>query len=228
MKQLDDELWYWNEDAQHAEHLPVFRVRDTESSHGRYSAQTKQIHGIDLVRFHGHPCDGLFRGMYAMSQAVQFLFPDGVVDRTDLRFLSRNSPCLGDVGAYLTGGRVRFGTQDVRNRPGVWYIVQRISTGTTVEVVEEEGFFPTEIMNAESRLANLPESERAVAVTELKQMQDDWLRTSLFPSRPDQHYLLREIDLVWEDVPYAHKGTRTDVLYKDVASTRWREVNEEG
>ena len=216
MTQMDDKLWYWNVDAQTAPYLPVFRVRDTESSHGRYATETKQIHGIDLVRFHGHACDGLFRGMYAMSLALQSLFPDGVVDRTDLRFLSRNSPCLGDVGAYLTGGRVRFGTQDVRNRPGVWYIVQRVSTGKTVEVVEEEGFFPHEIMDMESRLPTLSEQEKSEAVTTLKQMQEDWLRNSLFPSRPEGHYVVREIDFVWEDVPYVHKGTRTDVLYKDV------------
>lgn len=216
MTQMDDELWYWSVDAQTAPYLPVFRVRDTESSHGRYAKGIKQIRGIDLVRFHGHPCDGLFRGMYAMSLALQSLFPDGVVDRTDLRFLSRNSPCLGDVGAYLTGGRVRFGTQDVRNRPGVWYIAQRVSTGKSVEVVEEEGFFPHEIMDMESRLPTLSEQEKSEAVTTLKQMQEDWLRNSLFPSRPEEHYVVREIDFVWEDVPYVHKGTRTDVLYKDV------------
>lgn len=211
-----DGLWYWSVAAQTAPYLPVFRVRDTESSHGRYATEIKRIDGIDLVRFHGHPCDGLFRGMYAMSLALESLFPDGVVDRTDLRFLSRNSPCLGDVGAYLTGGRVRFGTQDVANRPGVWYIVQRISTGKTVEVAEGEGFFPREMINMESQLAHLSQREKSEAVATLKRMQEDWLRNSLFPSRPEENYTVREIDFEWEDVPYAHKGERTDVLYKDV------------
>lgn len=151
-----------------------------------------------------------------MSLALQSLFPDGVVDRTDLRFLSPNSPCLGDVGAYLTGGRVRFGTHDVRRRPGVWYIVQRISTGTAVEVVEEEGFFPREIIDMEMQLPRMSEQEKSKSVTTLKQMQEDWLKNRLFPSRPEEHYIVREIDFVWEDVPYAHQGTRTDVLYKDV------------
>lgn len=160
--------------------------------------------------------------MYAMSQAVRLLFLDGVADRTDLRFVSRNSPCLGDVGAYLTGGRVRFGTQDTSKRPGVWYIVQRISTGQTVEVVEEEGFFPTEIMAAESRLAKLPESERTVAVTQLKQMQDDWLRTTLFPSRPEDHYFAQEIDFEWKEVPYANQGTGQMCYTKRFRETRER------
>jgi len=211
-----DEHWYWSEEADLAAHMPVFQVRDTESSHGRYATQTKSIRGIDIIRFHGHPCDGLFRGMYAMSQALNMLFPGGVIDRTDLRFLSRNSPCLGDVGAYLTGGRVQFGTQDVRNRPGVWYIVQRITTGQTVEVVEAEGFFPKEIMDMESQLARLPQPKQMQAVTQLKQMQDDWIRTHLFQSRAEENYPVHEILFTWEEVPYANKGNRTDVLYKNI------------
>ncbi|OPG16144.1 formylmethanofuran dehydrogenase subunit E family protein [Ferroacidibacillus organovorans] len=212
----EDALWYWSKEAENAPYMPTFQVRDTESSHGRYAAQTKFIRGIDLVRFHGHACDGLFRGMYAMSQALGVLFPDGIIDRTNLRFLSRNSSCLGDVGAYLTGGRVRFGTQDVRNRPGVWYIVQNMSTGQTVEVVEGEGFFPKGIMDLESRISTLTESEKIQAVSQLKQMQDDWLRMHLFPYRPDDHYPVREIPFTWEAVPYENKGTRTDILYKNV------------
>lgn len=156
--------------------------------------------------------------MYAMSRALETLFPDGIVDRTDLRFLSRNSPCLGDVGAYLTGGRVRFGTQDVRNRPGVWYVVQRISTGQAVEVVEEEGFFPREILGMEATLRSLSETELTVAVTRLKRMQDEWVRTKLLRSRPEDRYNVRGIDFAWEPVPYENQGVRTDVLYKDVPS----------
>ncbi|QSO53200.1 formylmethanofuran dehydrogenase subunit E family protein [Alicyclobacillus curvatus] len=215
-KYEDEELWYWSQEAQNAPFLPRFQVRDTESSHGRYATQSKVIHGIDLVRFHGHPCDGLFRGMYAMSQALAVLFPNGIIDRTDLRFLSRNSPCLGDVGAYLTGGRVRFGTQGVLNRPGVWYIIQRISTGEAVEVTEQEGFFPPDIMDMESRLSSLSGGEQGQVVSELRRMQEEWVKIRLFPSRPEEHYVVRKIQWDWQDVPYENKGTRTDVLYKDV------------
>lgn len=72
--------------------IPVFHVRDTESSHGRYSHKFKEIRFEDLVKFHGHACDGLYRGSYALSVAFDALFPDGTVDRTDLRAVSRNSP----------------------------------------------------------------------------------------------------------------------------------------
>jgi formylmethanofuran dehydrogenase subunit E len=56
--------------------LPVFKVLDTESSHGRYSQSTKEITFHDLVKFHGHACDGLYRGTYALSVAFKVLFPD--------------------------------------------------------------------------------------------------------------------------------------------------------
>jgi hypothetical protein len=96
----DNEVaWYWPDWAAQAP-LPTFRVRDTESSHGRYAQEAKTILVKDLVKFHGHACNGLFRGVMALSMALTTLFPDGVVDRTDLRVLSRNSPCLGDVAAY--------------------------------------------------------------------------------------------------------------------------------
>jgi hypothetical protein len=115
--------WYWPDAARNSQHLPVFLVRDTLSSHGRYALEAKKITGLDLVRFHGHACDGLFRGMYALSVAVPLLFSGGVIDRTDLRVMSRNSPCLGDVASYLSGGRIRFGTQDVDSSSGVWFIL---------------------------------------------------------------------------------------------------------
>ncbi len=68
----------------------------------------------------------------------------------------------------------------------------------------------------EERLSHISQQEKSETVTTLKQMQEDWLRNSLFPSRPEEQYVVREIDFVWEDVPYEHKCTRTDVLYKDV------------
>ncbi len=210
-------MWYWPEKARSAKYLPTFWVHDTESSHGRYANHAKLITGIDLVKFHGHACDGLFRGIYAMSQALKILFEDGIIDRTDLRFISRNSPCLGDVGAYLTGGRVRFGTQDVLSRPGVWYIIQRISSGVTVEVIEEEGFFPSEIVDKEAQLSNMTDGdEKAQLVTKLKSIQDQWVANSLLTSHPEDHYFAKKVFFNFGEVPYANQGSRTDIIYKEI------------
>ena len=193
-----------------------FRVLDTESSHGRYSKESKDIRFEDLVKFHGHACDGLYRGSYALSVALGELFPDGIVDRTDIRAVSRNSPCLGDAVAYLTGARVRFGTQDVENRPGVWYIVQKISTGEAVSVSEEEGFFPEEISKVESSLSSLSGEKLSRRLNQLKEMQDKWIKEVLLNTEPHEHYQAKKITYSWKEVQYNNKGIRTDIIFKDV------------
>jgi formylmethanofuran dehydrogenase subunit E len=198
------------------ENMPIFHVLDTESSHGRYSKASKEIRFDDLVKFHGHACDGLYRGSYALAAAFMELFSNGNVDRTDLRVISRNSPCLGDAATYLTGGRIRFGTQDVENRPGVWYIVQRISTGEAVSVSEEEGFFPEEISKMEALLPALSGDILSKRLDKLKEMQDTWIRKVLLNSKPTEHYHVKKINYTWKEVQHSNKGIRTDIIYKDV------------
>ena len=196
--------------------IPVFTVLDTESSHGRYSLSTKEITFDDLVKFHGHACDGLYRGTYALSVAFKILFHGGVIDRTDLRAISRNSPCLGDAGSYLTGARVRFGTQDVMSEQGVWYILQRISTGEAVKVTEDRGFFPAEISDAEALLVTATREELPGKLDHLKSLQDNWVKNTLLKTKPEDHYHAREIEYKWKEVPYSNRGIRTDIIFKDV------------
>ncbi len=206
--------WYWPEWAANA-NLPRFVVRDTESSHGRYADQVKCITLKDLVKFHGHACDGLFRGAIALSRALRLLFVDGVVDRTDLRILSRNSPCLGDVAAYLTGGRIRFGTQDVRDEAGVWYVVQRISSGDAVRVAERAGFYPAELAAIEAELVARREAD-PTELDHLREAQWTWVRGVLLPADWAQAYAVTELPgYVWEAVTYERVGVRTDVLCKN-------------
>ena len=207
--------WYWPVWAAEAD-LPTFRVRDTESSHGRCARETKTILVKDLVKFHGHACDGLFRGVLALSLALDALFSDGIVDRTDLRVLSRNSPCLGDVAAYLTGGRVRFDTQDVRNEPGVWFVVQRITTGETVRVTENPDIYPSHLTAEESRLVAAG-TAAPEALDALQTAQWDWVRTVLLATPRTTLYTVTSVPhFRWEPVPYDHAGRRTDVLFRGI------------
>lgn len=206
--------WYWPAWAARAE-LPVFAVLDTESSLGRYAPASKRVTVKDLVKFHGHPCDGLFRGAFAMRLALDALTPDGIADRTDLRVLSRNGPCLGDVAAYLTGGRVRFGTRDVRDEPGVWYLVQQISTGRAVRVRERPGVYPPDLAEREARMMAEGRAE-AAEIDAVREAQARWLEDVLLARPPSALYaveILAGDD--WEAVPYAHVGRRTDVLFKN-------------
>lgn len=93
-----------------APHAPVFKVRDTVNKYGHYAEAVKIITIKDLIKFHGHFCGGLVEAATTLKVAFETLFPDGLIDRTDLVVASNNSACGGDVAAYLTGARARFGS----------------------------------------------------------------------------------------------------------------------
>ena len=89
--------WYCFDWMCDSPYVPVFRVLDTESSLGPYADRTKTVTLADLVKMHGHPCDGLVTAACALSVGLRELYPDGVVDRTDTGGICNNSPCYGDA-----------------------------------------------------------------------------------------------------------------------------------
>lgn len=68
-------------------------VRDTDGALGRLSLQPKELTLEDVARIHGHLCDGLAIAWVELGAGLRSLFPDEVVDRTDLRAVSKNGPC---------------------------------------------------------------------------------------------------------------------------------------
>ncbi len=129
-----------------APYLPEFQVRDTRHKYGRYDPDPKIVTVADLIRFHGHLCGGLMEAVVALRAAFDALFPDGVIDRTDLAVISNNSACGGDVAAYLTGARARFGSHIINlSLTGGESIVRRISTGETVHVFMHPDVYPHEV-----------------------------------------------------------------------------------
>jgi formylmethanofuran dehydrogenase subunit E len=123
---------------------PEFETIDTDFSKGRLNhKQTITIN--DLEKFHGHLCDGLVVGSLAMQEAMKILYPNQPIDRTNLRIVSKPSPCLTDVAIYLTGGRYQFNTFNVDTDFEGLYIIQRIDNLKTVSVSLNNGVKPTEI-----------------------------------------------------------------------------------
>jgi hypothetical protein len=198
--------------------LPTFEVQDSRSAQGRLDEHTKTVTVEDLIRFHGHACDGLLRGAYAMRALADQAFPGRPLDRTNLRVVSKNSPCLGDVAAYLTGARVRFGTQRLDDTLGVGFIVQVISTGETWEVREDPSFLPPLLKAWDAALLDprrLSGPEKAELLGVHEAMVWNWIRTSLLPTRPADHYHARRLESA-ELPPSLHDATRTDVFNRDV------------
>lgn len=192
---------------------PSIEVLDTEFAEGRLGLrQTVQLD--DLVRLHGHRCDGLVVGYLGLREALYRLYPDSVVDRTNTRILSRPSPCLTDAAVYLSGGRAQFGTFAATDSlPGL-YVVQRLDTREAWSVALKPGVKP----------AIIPQMAAQAVARELSPCDLDRLQAheEAFTRR-----LLREPDpaSLYELSPRpafawpASEGTvypKTDVLNKDL------------
>jgi formylmethanofuran dehydrogenase subunit E len=90
-------------------YAPVFEMLATQGTQGRYYPYTYPVTLKDLVRFHGHDCEGTTTAANAAWMAFKILFPDGIIDRSVLSGISGPSPCWSDAVAFLTGARLQYG-----------------------------------------------------------------------------------------------------------------------
>ena len=170
---------FFPEWAEHAPFNQPGRVLDTESAVGRLSTQPKEIALKDLARMHGHLCDGLVISFVELKAVLLRLFPNGVVDRTDLRVVSKNGPCWVDSATWLTGARINFQTLRVDASVGDGFIIQKISTGETWEVRLKPGVFPESQAKLENHIRELRAAGQAVDpadVDRFEAMANDLIR----------------------------------------------------
>jgi formylmethanofuran dehydrogenase subunit E len=180
--------WFFPEWAAQAKFNQPERVRDTDSAVGRLSTRTKEIGLKDLARMHGHLCDGLVISFVQLKAALHRLFPDGVVDRTDLRVVSKNGPCWVDTAGWLTGARINFQTLRVDASIGDGFIVQRISTGDAWEVRLRPGVFPEPQAALENHIRELRAAGQSVnpgEVDRFEAMANELIRHLLNTSPDD-------------------------------------------
>ena len=100
-------------------------------------------------------CDGLVIGFVEVKAVLTKVFPDGVVDRTDIRVVSKNGPCWADAAAFLTGARINFKTLRIDASIASGFIIQRISTGAAYHVHLKPGVFPDDQVVLENRIRSL-------------------------------------------------------------------------
>ncbi len=207
--------WYYPQWLAEAPHAPVFRVRDTVNKYGRYATDPKVITIKDLIKFHGHFCGGLVEGATALRAAFDRLFGEEMIDRTDLMVASNNSACGGDVAAYLTGARARFGSHHIDPElKASDFVVKRLSTGQTVRVVINEATYPREV-RAQMRKIESGRFEPA----DIDRFQDlQWAYAKKLVSRPaiESVVLTDNPDYAWSKPPCRDLGRRKDNDYKDV------------
>jgi formylmethanofuran dehydrogenase subunit E len=212
---VDD--WFFPNWAANAAYNQPIRVRDTDSALGRYSLRTKEIGLKDLARMHGHLCDGLVIAFVQIKAAAARLFPDGIIDRTDLRAVSKNGPCWVDAVSWMTGARINFQTLRIDSSVGDGFIIQKISTGETYQVSLKPGVFPAPLAAAEASIRKARADDRAVSAAEIdalerlsEQLSLKMLTTppaELVDVRPLPNYRFVAADLF---------GTRGDIINKDM------------
>jgi formylmethanofuran dehydrogenase subunit E len=207
--------WYFPAWLAEAPHAPRFAVRDTVNKYGRYAVETKNVTVKDLINFHGHFCGGLVEGAVALRVAFDRLFPDGVIDRTDLRIASSNSACGGDAAAYLTGARTRFGSHliDPRLKESD-FVVQRVSTGRSVRVVINDATYPHDVR---TQMKKIESGKFEPADIDL--FQDlQWAYAKKLVSRPaiESVDATDNPDYAWPEPPCRDMGRRRDNDFKNV------------
>jgi len=211
----NDTSWYEFDWLSTSPHAPTFEVLDTESALGPYAEHAKTITLGDLVRMHGHACDGLVVAAAALSVALAELYPDGVVDRTDTGCISNNSPCFGDVAAYLTGGRIRFGTQKIEPQRGISFVVHRFTTGEAIEVALRDGVFPSDLTALEDKLRHGEWTDSEMR--ECQRRQWEFARSLLQRPLTDSFRTTRLPRLAWTPDAYEHIGPRGDIVHRSAA-----------
>lgn len=151
--------------------LPL-SVRDTDSALGRRNLRLKILTLRDVALVHGHLCDGLVVAWVELGAALRTLFPDGVVDRTDLRAVSKNGPCWVDAVAWTTGARINHGTLVLDNDAvGDGFLVQRLSTGVAVRVSVKAGVSPQDLVELERSIRGRLTSRKPVGPEEIDRFE---------------------------------------------------------
>ncbi len=207
--------WYYPQWLADAPHAPVFRMRDTVNKYGRYASESKIITIKDLIKFHGHFCGGLVEGATALKVAFDRLFPDGVIDRTDLVIASNNSACGGDAAAYLTGARARFGSHliDPKLKESD-FVVKRVSTGKSVRVVINAATYPHDVR---TQMKKIESGKFEPADIDL--FQDlQWVYAKKLVGRPaiESVDVTDNPDYAWPELPCKDLGKRRDNDYRNV------------
>ncbi|MDO6808937.1 acetolactate decarboxylase [Zobellia galactanivorans] len=195
------------------------RVNDTDFSKGRLG-NVQDIDLNDLVKFHGHLCDGLVVGHLALQEALGELYQDGPIDRTNTRIVSQPSPCLTDAAIYDTGARYQFNTFYVSKDIDGLFTVQRIDTQKAVTVRMNQGVKPGEIdkLGALAVKGELPPCE----LDKLRKMEDDFTETLLSTDPKNNFTVTETVDFKWKPV-LRNDFIKTDILNKDTSECKQKD-----
>lgn len=192
--------------------FPVFKTIDTDFSKGRLR-HNQHVNIKDLEKFHGHVCDGLVVGAFAMHEAMQVLYPNQSIDRTNLRVVSNPSPCLTDVAIYLTGARYQFNTFYVETEFEGLFIIQRIDNLKTISISLNNDVKPSSI-DSLGKIA-IQQNLSPCDIDNLKKLEDEFAQT-IIRSDPKELYEIKVLlDFEWNPKT-KHDYLKTDIVNKNL------------
>jgi len=141
-----------------------------------------------------------------------------VVDRTDLRVVAKNSPCLVDAAALTTGARINFKTLSIDNTVGLGYIVQRISTGETYSVHLKKGIFPSAQKDFEHHIRDLRKAGKPVNAKDIDKTEvlANVLIKKILNTNPDELLEIKKLPNYQFDFTTKDFGKRSDIINKDM------------
>ena len=212
-----DDTFYENSVKNAPNAKPVL-IKDTDSAMGRYNLYPKQLDIKTLARAHGHLCDGLVLAYVELSNTLPKLFTDGVIDRTDLRIVAKNSPCLVDTSALMSGARINHRTLSLDNRLGGAFIVQKISTGETYKVELADKSFIKPLKAKEAAVRQKQKMHLTVTPQDIDEVEALAFEAMKHMLNTDPKKLLKVTKL--KNYPYRFNlrdiGSRSDVVNKNV------------
>jgi len=204
--------------AAQARYLQPLSVLDTDSALGRRNLHPKSITLKDMARMHGHLCDGLVTAWVELGAALRDLYPNGVVDRTDVRTVSKNAPCWADAGAWMTGARINQGTLVLDNSVGDGFIVQRISTGDALRVSLRPGVYPAQLAALEQSIRIRRARGESVAPAEIDRFEsgaNEYSRKLLNTPPGEAVTVERLADYHFPDHSQNPLAPRSDIIDRD-------------
>lgn len=191
---------------------PVMTVLDTDFSKGRLTLE-HELTLQDLEKFHGHLCDGLVVGFLGIKEGLNVLYPNGIIDRTNTRIVSKSSPCLTDVAIYITGGRYQYNSFYVDDSfENGFYIIQRKDNNKTVKVQLKSGIKPKEIDELGS-LAAKGELE-SCDLEKLKKLEADFSEKLLSTDAKENFSVTVINDFKWNPL-LKNDFVKTDIVNKN-------------
>ena len=216
--QLNVDDAFYESTIKNAPNAKPILVKDTDSAMGRYNLHAKKLGIKILARSHGHLCDGLILAYVELANTLPKLFSDDIVDRTDLRIVAKNSPCLVDTSALMSGARINHRTLSLDNSLGGSFIVQRISTGEAYRVSLADKGFLKKLKSKEEAIKAKRKQHKKVTPEDIDEVEALAFSAMKYMLNTDQKKLLKITQL--KNYNYKFNidsiGSRSDIVNKNI------------